>query len=108
MKVKVPTEINLGSYQYAVRFWRRMIYDHGLLGQSLTDCQLIKVEYDSNPQTMAVTFWHEIFHAVKHTYGCEIDENDADRLAHGIVQVLQSMGIELDWEEIESMLNLEG
>lgn len=101
MKVKIPREIKIGAYNYKVVYAPNLVYDHKLLGQALAEKQLIRIEPDTTPQTKEVTLWHEIVHSINDVYGCELDENNIDRIAQGITAILKNdFNIEFDWSEI--------
>ena len=102
MKVKIPRKVKIGAYDYTIKFVPNLVYDHKLLGQSLSDKQEIRIEPKTTKQTNAVTLWHEIIHAINGVYSCEIDESNTDRIAQGIAAILQSdFGIEFDWSNIK-------
>lgn len=102
MKVNVPQKIKIGAYDYRVVYTPDLVYDYKLLGQSLADKQLIKIEPNTTQQTNDVTLGHEIIHAISEIYNCDLDEKNIDRLAQGWIAVLRdSFGIEFDWSEIK-------
>ena len=102
MKVKVPENIAVGSFDYKIVSVPNLANDYKLLGQSLADSQVIKIEADSTPQTKAQVLFHEMVHAISDVYNCELEEKNIDRIAQGIASVLaRDFGIELSWEDIE-------
>jgi len=104
MIVKVPRKITVGAYDITIAYVSKLCCDYKLLGQAITDRQLIKLEPDTSGQTNAVTLFHEITHAINDSYSCELDEHNIDRIAHGIVSILvKDFGIELDWSDIRGV-----
>ena len=102
MKVKIPSKIRVGAYDYSVLAIPNLTFDFRLLGQSLADKQVIKVEPDTTSQTKNVTLWHEIIHAISDVYNCELDEKNIDRIAQGIASIIdKDLQIEFDWDEID-------
>ena len=102
MKIKIPREVKVGSYDYKIIKVPKLASDYKLLGQSITDSQLIKIEPDVTDQTKNQAFWHEVVHAIADVYNCELDEPNVDRIAQGVSAVLKDrFGIEFDWSEIE-------
>ena len=102
MKVKVPQNVRIGSFDYEIVSVPHLISDYRLLGQSLTEAQVIKIDPDTTLQTKAQVIWHEILHGISEVYGCGLDDSNIDRMAQGIASTLESdFGIELDWSELE-------
>ena len=97
--MKVPKKIKVGAYDYEVKLVKGLVYEYRLLGQSLPDAQIIKVDEDANLPTRSVTLWHEIVHSISDVYNCDLDEPNIDRLAQGIASILQdSFGIKFEWD----------
>ena len=102
MKVKVPKKITIGAYDYKILLLRKLVYDYRLLGQSLPDSQIIKVEYETSQQTKVVTLWHELVHSIGDVYNCGLEEANIDRIAQAIAAMLQKdFNLEFDWSEID-------
>lgn len=99
MKVKVPKTIRIGVYNYEIKFVD--LDDYGLLGQCLTDEGLIKIAPRKPSGVTNVSFLHEVTHAVNDVYRCRIEDDNIDRIAHGIAEFLfNNLGIEFDWSDI--------
>jgi len=103
MKVSVPDEIKIGSFRYAIRLFPKVYRDHSLLGQHMADDLLVKVSSEIEGDVRNEAFWHELLHGISLTYKCGLEEENVDRIAQGINQVMQSFGIELDWSDLEQL-----
>jgi len=101
MKIKVKKLYTIGAFIYKLIYMPNLTSHHNLLGQTLSDSQLLKVDPSSTPQTKLVTLWHEKIHGINDVYNCELSEQNIDRLAHGVVSILvNDYGLEFDWSEI--------
>ena len=101
IEIEIPKQIKIGAYNYRITYVPNLAYDYKLLGQSLADKQVIKVDPDTTDETKNVTLWHEIVHAISDVFSCELDERNVDRIAQGVAALLRdSFGLELDWTNI--------
>ena len=97
--MKVPKKIKIGAFNYKIIQVDNMAEDFKLLGQAITDRQLIKVEKGSNSQTKDVTLWHEVIHAISDVYNCDTDEHNIDRFAQGLTAIMKNdFGIKFEWD----------
>ncbi len=101
MKVKISEQVRIGSFDFLIKYVAGLASDYKLLGQTIVDRQLIKIDPNTTCQTKGITFFHELFHSVSDVYGCDLSEENIDRLAHGLLSVLErDFGIEFDWSLI--------
>ena len=100
MKVKVPQTIPVGSWLFKIVLAPELLLNHSLLGQCLTDRQTIKIDATTTEQTKNQALWHEAFHAINDVYHCGLNEENIDRLGHGVLTILNHMGVELDWSDL--------
>lgn len=107
-QVVLPNVITIGSYDYTIKLNRELLNDHDLLGQIVYRDQIIKIEESSSEQTRHQAFWHEVVHGINDAYSCGLDETTTDRMAHGILQVMKSLDIGLNWSGIETQWPLYG
>jgi hypothetical protein len=83
--------LRVGAIEYRVRIVARLLYEDEVVNGHIShdDC-LIEVDAGLDPQTRAVTVWHEVLHALMVQRGMpEHDEGLIDSLAYGIVGVLR-------------------
>lgn len=87
----IPEEIVIGPNRYAVEFVERLESDdhRRLTGQ--IDYSALKIRIDPAPELnrQVITLFHEIVHGIDEVYGLDLAEEDVDRMANGIVDVLQ-------------------
>ncbi len=107
-EIKVPQSIKIGAHSFTVRFDPQIDADH--------DRGVVHFNYGSifiNPEwkeksTREVAFWHEILHIIDRTYNrneiTSDDEKNIWALGEGLAQVMQELGINLDWSEIKERL----
>ncbi len=62
--------------------------DTKLDGEICPDKEVIRIEKDIPKTAKIVTFWHEIVHSLDVQYRMSLDEDNIDRLAHGLTQVI--------------------
>ncbi len=101
MKVKIPREINIGTYKYIVKLDSNLP-DFGLLGQCQTDDGIIKLSPEQNINVRNVSLLHEVTHAIKDVFRFDADDDTVDRIAHGMAEFLfNNLEIEFDWSLIQ-------
>jgi len=106
MNIKIPNKIKIATYEYTVFYVPNLEYDHKLLAQCLTDKQQIKIA-PKNKKVQNVSFLHEICHAISDVYGCGLTEENTDRMAHGIAELLfNNLEIEFDWGDFDKLEGL--
>ena len=52
--------------------------------------ELIQIEKNDSPTGKQIDLWHEILHALCWQYGVAWKDEDIDRIAHGVVDVINS------------------
>jgi len=100
MKIKVPKSIRIGAHNYSVAYRENMKLDDNWRGA----CNQRTAEILIDPiggETINRSFLHEVTHMIDFNYEINLHEDDVSRLAHGIAELLESLGIELDWSDIK-------
>ncbi len=98
--IKIPKEIRIGSHTYKVWFDERED-DSGFIGSSLHRRHEILLNPDIHIQQKRVTFLHEALHVINECYGIRPPDEDIERLAEGIGQLLFSnLDIDFDFGNI--------
>ncbi len=102
MKVNVPQTGRVGSRTIRIKYEENMCQNYHKIGQSRLDSSEMAVDPSFPAESKYQTLFHEIIHAVSDTYSCDLQEDNVDRLAEGLVGVLRyDFGIELDWKNIK-------
>jgi len=100
--IKVPRTIRIGGHQYTIVF-SQGVSDAGDYGRVNHRTLTIELAPERPMSQKAASLIHEILHIINNVYNnrhCE--EDDLDALAEGFNQVLEALGIELDWGDISS------
>ena len=99
MKIKVPTEIQIGCHKFGVFLKDKTIpEDDGNINYLLQD---VKVRDNLPTSRKNVTFLHEGLHLINIIFSCDLREETVEKLSEGLGQLLFSnMDIELDWSGI--------
>ncbi len=102
MKIKIPRAINIGAYQYDIKYKKDMVKHSNSTGQCYTSDARIWIDPDELKQVRDVTLLHEIIHCIGDVEMIQFGEGDIDRIAHCLTRILrENFNIELDWSEIE-------
>lgn len=103
MKVKIPKTIQVVGHTYKVLYKSHLSKDRGIRGRINHRLQEIQIEPENPVSQKNQTMLHEILHFIETTFAMDLSDDDIDRLAEGLYQVLSdSFGIEFDWSNIES------
>ena len=102
MKVKIPSQIKIATSSYTVGFREHLKLDDGLVGVAYHRNKAIYIDPALDTSEKAQTLLHEAIHIIDRIYGCKIDEDDTDRLAQGMAELLvNNLGIEFDWSDVK-------
>lgn len=102
MKVKVPKEIRIGVYHYFIRHLPYLHRDFNIYGRVCTNAELIELDLDMPDTIKTVSLLHELIHAICDSYCVRLSDEDTDRIAQGLAQILlNNWGIQFDWSEME-------
>ncbi len=102
MKIKVPRAIKIGEHTYQIKQPPDFIRDTGNRACVTWHRKLIEIEASMEADTAMVSFLHEVVHIIdRHILYDHLNEDDTACLAEGVYQLFVSLGIELDWSEIE-------
>lgn len=100
MKIPAPTEIQVGAVHYTIQLVDDLHRFDALRGEVCHNRLIIRLEKRMIPIEKTATLWHEIIHAVDQIWlSHSMADSQVDALANGLHQVLEGMGIEIDWEE---------
>ena len=102
MKVHVPKTIKIGLYPYTVESIPHLKLNDGVWGSSNHVRREIKVDSNLGLLERNQTLMHEVIHVISENFRCLLDEDNVERLANGIGELLfDNLGIEFDWSLIE-------
>ena len=96
IKVKVPREVKIGSFVYKVKLEEDLSMTQGNVGEHRP--HFMEIVIDERTKNKTPVFLHECIHAICYNYTMGIIDDDIDRLSHGMAELLQSIGVELDWD----------
>ena len=100
-KVKIPKVIKMGTLDYKILFDPYIWKEEGKRAQVNYLKLLIKVDNQIPNGLRGISLLHEIVHVIDEIYSLDLDDNDTDRLAHGLADFLfNNLKIELDWSSI--------
>lgn len=95
--LKIPKTVKCGASTYQVKMVDDLIITDGNSGEHRPYTRVIAIDKRSSFKTQ--TFIHEYLHAINTNYRTELDDTNLDRVAGGIAELFQSLGIEIDWNE---------
>ena len=99
-RIPAPKKIQVGAKTYKVKIVDDLARFEGSRGDVCHNRLEIKIEKRMIPSEKETTFWHEVMHSIDQVFlAHSVDEKSIDALANGLHQVLQGMGIEIDWEK---------
>ena len=98
VKVEVPSIITVGPFSYAVKLQEGLALMTGNVGEHRVHTREIVI--DSGTTIKDAVLLHEIIHAINFTYVIEMDDSSIDRLAHGLLEVLNDMNITMNWNRV--------
>ena len=96
-EIKIPRKIKVGGIDYKIVTGKDVELDlsgTNLAGQACHTSQLIQLSLNTTPQHLHDTILHEVLHAINTVYNHNnLTEDDVTQIAHGLHQVLESMGV---------------
>lgn len=101
MKVKIPKEIKITTHPYKIKFTPHLTLDDGFSGTVNHRTLTIEIEPIIPQSRKLLALLHEVVHIINKVYCCGLEEENVDRLASGIAEMLDSFGLEFDWVDIE-------
>ena len=103
-KVVVPNEIQIGCHKYSILF-DKALTDANVYGRRNPMLLSIRLSPDNQPSQNLVSLLHEFLHCISDHYCSDkVDEGLIDGLAEGLAQIVQNMGIELDFSNIKHLI----
>jgi hypothetical protein len=91
--MKLPKEIRCGPYRYAVTPDRLDVDGDGRYAETDNVSREIRLGKMCDPERKPITLLHEIIHVVEYTMGLDFKEAEVRRLAVGLCDALQNMGV---------------
>ena len=92
--MKIPKQIKVASHTYRVIFKKNLIRNMGNRGSTNWHLKTIEIDDDMGEGLTPTTFLHEIIHVVdRHFLNDQLDEDNSQRLAEGLLQVFTEMGV---------------
>ena len=92
----LPERVQIGPWEWRVEPSSRIPSENDSMGETSLDDHIIRLGHHITPSQAAVTFLHEMLHAVIFTYGVKEHLKDEEKtvktLTHGLAQALQSIG----------------
>ena len=102
MRVKIPREIKLGVWSYALSLVRGLKLKDGVWGDSQHVHYLLRIDKDLPEIERMATLIHEVLHIINEQYKAGLDEDTIGRLESGLTEFMtRNLNIEFDWSEIE-------
>jgi len=97
MNIKVPKKLKCGSQVYKMKQVDDLIIEQGNVGEQRPHTGYIVIDKRLQKQRKTDVLIHEYLHAVDQNYLLNFDDNTIDRVAHGMAELLQCLGIVLEW-----------
>jgi len=102
MKIAIPKKIKIGIHTYSVEFNSLLWYEESLKGSVNHLKQVIQIDPVIAETQKCVTFLHEVIHVINDNYRCKLDDDEVDRIAEGIAELLKdNFNIDFDWRNIK-------
>jgi len=95
MDIEIPDTIKVGGLDYTVIFGRSLRLAGNLRkGETRYAEQVIAIDDTALQQQINEVMLHELLHAVDNVYNADcLTEDEVNRLAHGLHQVFEQLGI---------------
>lgn len=101
MKIKVPKTIKIGVHEYGIVYNPLLWHEDAMKGCVNHLKQKIEIDPALAPSQKLVTLLHEINHIITDTLRCKLDDDETDRMAQGMAELLfNNLNIEFDWGNI--------
>jgi len=102
MKTKIPPVIKIGIYPYRVDLVPNLKLNKGNWGTTNHTEKTIVLDSGLSLLELNQTLLHEVFHVVSVVFVCALDEDNVERLANGMGELLfDNLNIEFDWSLIQ-------
>lgn len=102
MKVKVPKQFKVGAFDATVHITPFLRSDDAWKACFNQRTGRIELDSELGEQMRDRSFLHELTHMIDLNYGCDLSEDNIDRIACGLYEILHNnLGIELDWSNIK-------
>ena len=101
MKVKIPATVQIGAYEYSIKYRKGLVKHATSTGQCYASDASIWIDPDELKQVRDVTIFHELLHCIGDVERVSFEEGDIDRLAQCLTRILRDdFNLEFDWSEI--------
>jgi len=95
-----PIKINLGVHEFQIVF-NKLLIDAQSYGRTSHSSEYIQLNPTNTKAQNNVSFWHEIIHAISaQQLGTSLPEAETCCLSEGIANVLNQLGITLDFSDL--------
>ena len=102
MKVRIPKIIKIGLYPYSVELVPHLKLEEGSWGTTNFVKRTMRLDSGLSSLERNQTLLHEVFHVISLSFQCGLDEDNVERLANGIGELLfDNLGIEFVWDDIK-------
>ena len=103
MIIKVPKTIKAGGHTYTILFSTEL-NDRNEWGATNHRTQIIEINMTRPVSQVATSLIHEVLHCVNHVYyGSQLEVRGIEQFSEGLYQILEQLGIELDWCDISTL-----
>jgi len=97
MKVKIPETLKCGSITYQFKQVEGLLIERDRAGEYRPHQSEIVIDRKLSKQAKTATLIHEYLHAVDRNYHIGFDDDTMDRIANGMAELLECLGIEIEW-----------
>jgi len=97
MKVKIPEVLKCGSITYQFKQVESLLIESDRAGEFRPHRSEIVIDSKLSIPAKTPTLIHEYLHAVDRNYHIGFDDDTIDRVANGMAELFQCLGIELEW-----------
>ena len=102
LKIKVPKQIKIGVHRYSIAYDDKLEERSKKIGFADITNGIILIEPKQMDSAKSDVLIHEILHIVDFYYANKsLEEDVISGLATGLLSLLDGIGVELDWSEIE-------
>ena len=99
-KIPQPKSIPVGGRRYEVMVCPKLLAEDDRHGVAEHILRHIRIASELSASCKEETFWHEVVEAINSVYleNNKIEHQQVSGIGQGVWQILQSLGIEIEWE----------
>jgi len=98
--IVVPRRIKIGPFSYDIKLVRGLRYYNGASGHITFEGGTVELDDVVREPMKSCHFLHEMVHAIDINASVGLDEDGVDRMANGFAELLQQLGIKLDYSAL--------